>query len=147
MSNKKDFQTQNDATKKLLNDSQEVNFPYYLEYSGLKVRVDKGVFSPKHFEGWKIFNEYFPPFLGKTILELGTGTGITSLYLAREGAKKVVAVDINKKAVENSKKNIALNNIKNMEVRYSDLFAENKNYISFYIAKPCQRLTKNKYLL
>jgi len=123
MSSKKDNQTQNIATKKLLRDTQKRTFPYNIEYSGLHIEVDEGVFSPKHFDGWRIFNENFPDFQGKKILELGTATGITALYLAKNGAQKVVAVDINKKAVENAESNRSLNNILNMEVRYSDLFS------------------------
>ena len=124
MSDKKDYQTQNEATKQLLGNTQKETFPYFLEYSGLRIKVDEGVFSPKHFDGWRIFNEKFPNFHDKTILELGTATGITALYLAKNGARKVVAVDINKNAVANAKANQILNKIVNMEVRYSDLFSE-----------------------
>lgn len=126
MSRKQNNQIQNEATKKLLEETQDEKFPYYIEYSGLKIRVDEGVFSPKHFDGWKIFNDNFPDFQNKTILELGTATGISALYLAKEGARKVVAVDINKKAVENAETNRVSNSITNIEVRYSDLFSDIK---------------------
>jgi len=38
-------------------------------------------------------------FEGKTILEIGTGSGIIGIYAAKLGAKKVVATDINKTAI------------------------------------------------
>jgi methylase of polypeptide subunit release factors len=133
MSDKKDYQKQNEATKQLLKDTQEETFPYFIEYSRLKIRVDEGVFSPKHFDGWRIFNENFPDFHDKTVLELGTATGITALYLAKNGARKVVAIDINKKAVSNAEANRTLNNIVNMEVRYSDLFSGLKEVEKFDI--------------
>ncbi|MBU0596700.1 class I SAM-dependent methyltransferase [Patescibacteria group bacterium] len=133
MSDKKDYQTQNEATKQLLKDTQIETFPYFIEYSGLIIRTDEGVFSPKHFDGWKIFNENFPDFYDKTILELGTATGVTALYLAKNGAQKILAVDINKSAVSNAEANRTLNNIVNMEVRYSDLFSEIKNNEKFDI--------------
>ncbi|UCE85824.1 MAG: 50S ribosomal protein L11 methyltransferase [Deltaproteobacteria bacterium] len=41
-------------------------------------------------------------FEGKTVLEIGTGSGIISLYAARLGARKVVATDINEQAVMNA---------------------------------------------
>ena len=123
MSDKKNYQIQNKATKQLLKDTQKEDFPYYVKYSELNIRVGEGVFSPKHFDGWRIFNENFPDFQDKTILELGTATGITALYLAKNGVRKVVAVDVNRNAVTNAKANRFLNNIVNMEVRYSDLFS------------------------
>jgi len=123
MDKKQDYQIQNVATKELLERSQKEKFPYFIKYSGLEIKVDEGVFSPKYFDGWRIFNETFPEFKNKSILELGTATGITALYLAKEGARHVLAVDINQKAVENAEANRTLNHIENMEVRYSDLFS------------------------
>ena len=38
-------------------------------------------------------------FEGKTILEIGTGSGIIGIYAAKLGAAKVVATDINKTAI------------------------------------------------
>ena len=116
--------TQAVASRQVLDNSQEGHFPYDMNALGLTIQVNKGVFSPKHFNGWKIFTENFPQdFEEKTILEVGTGTGVTALYLAKNGAEKVVAVDINQAAVENARINATKNNVDNMEVRYSDIFS------------------------
>ncbi len=120
---KRHHQEQNIITKKLLEETQKESFPYFVDYGGLKIRVDKNVFSPKYFYGWKVFVENFPVFLGKSVLEVGAATGITALYLAKKGAGKVVAVDINEDAVENVKANKVLNNIDNIDMRFSDLFS------------------------
>jgi ribosomal protein L11 methyltransferase len=45
------------------------------------------------------------------VLDLGTGTGVLSLAAAALGAKKVLAVDINRLAVQTARKNIAYNNM------------------------------------
>ena len=46
-------------------------------------------------------------FLGKSVLEIGTGSGIISLYAASLGAKKVVSTDINPVALRNARLNAA----------------------------------------
>lgn len=45
-------------------------------------------------------------FVGKTAIEIGAGTGIMSVVMAKYGAKKVIASDISSKAVENTKENV-----------------------------------------
>lgn len=45
-------------------------------------------------------------FVGKTVIEIGAGTGIMSIIMAKYGAKKVIASDISNKAVENTKENV-----------------------------------------
>jgi release factor glutamine methyltransferase len=118
-----DSQTkQNEESRVVLQQSQDEAFPYRIEAFGLPIFVFKDVFSPKHFNGWEIFTRNFPDFKGKSILEIGCGTGITSIYLAVNGASKVLAMDVNPEAVKNTQANIELNNLRNMETRESDIF-------------------------
>jgi release factor glutamine methyltransferase len=56
----------------------------------------------------------------KTVFELGAGSGLISVYCAKQSAS-VTASDINPTAVENIHKNAELNNVK-LEVIESDLF-------------------------
>jgi ribosomal protein L11 methyltransferase len=46
---------------------------------------------------------------GKTVVDLGTGTGILSLICALMGAEKIIGVDINPMAVRTAKHNVDLN--------------------------------------
>ena len=66
---------------------------------------------------------------GKTVLDMGTGTGIIAILAAQMGAKYVSACDINKNAVECAKNNIRISGMANVipEVIYSDLFENIKN--------------------
>jgi len=73
-------------------------------YSGSLARsiiVLKGVFAP--IEAKKQVLPYMKDqsalFKGKTVLDIGTGSGIIGLYAAQLGAKKVVATDISEAAV------------------------------------------------
>lgn len=45
-------------------------------------------------------------FQGKTVIEIGSGTGLMAVIMAKYGAKKVIASDISQEAVENTKQNI-----------------------------------------
>ncbi len=50
-------------------------------------------------------------FRGKTILDLGCGEGVLSLFVLRKGAKKVYAVDADQKYEQLLKNNLKLNNL------------------------------------
>lgn len=64
--------------------------------------VPHGVFKPGEAEIWVLpfmkANQRI--FKGKTVLEIGAGSGINSIYAARLGATKVVATDISDLAIE-----------------------------------------------
>lgn len=53
----------------------------------------------------------------KTVLDVGTGTGILSILAAKLGASYVKAFDIDEWSVENTEENQQLNDIPNMNVR------------------------------
>ena len=58
-------------------------------------------------------------FKGKTVLEIGTGSGLISLCCAQAGAEKVVATDINPSAVANAAYNASALGLKErIEVRH-----------------------------
>jgi release factor glutamine methyltransferase len=113
---------QNDESRKVLEQSQLETFPYQIRAFGLQILVFKDVFSPKQFNGWEIFTRNFPDFKNKSVLEIGCGTGVTSIYLAANGASSVLAMDINTEAVKNTQANILLNKLENVKVRESDIF-------------------------
>ena len=61
----------------------------------------------------------------KTVLDVGTGTGIQAINALKSGAKKVVGIDINPYAIETAKENALLNKLKlNEDIFFfeSDLF-------------------------
>lgn len=45
-------------------------------------------------------------FFGKNVIEIGSGTGLMGVIMAKHGAKKVIMSDISKQAVENTAENI-----------------------------------------
>jgi ribosomal protein L11 methyltransferase len=56
----------------------------------------------------------------KTVLDMGCGTSVLAILASLKGAAAVTAIDIDDWCVENSKENIQLNNIKNIQVQLGD---------------------------
>jgi ribosomal protein L11 methyltransferase len=57
---------------------------------------------------------------GKTILDMGCGTGILSILASMKGAKQITAIDIDKWSYEGTLENASLNNIQNITVKLGD---------------------------
>lgn len=71
------------------------------EQLGLQIYVPVGVYDPTESE-WEVLpflSENTALVVGKDILEVGAGSGIISFYLAQQGAKSVLATDINQAAI------------------------------------------------
>jgi release factor glutamine methyltransferase len=102
-------------------------------YKGITVRVMPGVFHPGLFFSTKLLIEYISKkaLKGNTVLELGAGSGLISVYCAKQNAK-VTATDINPTAIKNIIKNAELNNVK-LDVIESDLFDKIETWKFDYI--------------
>src|SRR6266498_5014789 len=95
-----------------------------VEILGRRFVVLPGVFSPHYFDSTKLFSRFFPYRTENAFLEIGCGTGITSIFAVQGGAKHVLAVDINPRAVENAALNAILHGCeKAVETRQSDVFS------------------------
>ncbi len=103
---------------------------------------------------WKIYKIDSP----RIILDLGTGTGILSLFCVKLGAKFCTAVDKNGLCVECVKRNVALNrmegyiDVKKGDVRNfldveRDLCVANLPYIVLESLIEDERFFKEKYLI
>ncbi len=88
-------------------------------YYGLKVKLHPQVYEPA--EDTFLLAENLAVRDGDVALDMGTGTGLIALLMARK-ASYVLGVDINPIAVELARENARLNGIKNVEFRLSDLF-------------------------
>ena len=57
---------------------------------------------------------------GKTVLDMGCGTGILGMLASLKGAKSITAIDIDKWSFESTVENALLNNISNLEAKLGD---------------------------
>lgn len=94
-------------------------------YDGFKLRVLPGVFHPGFFFSTTFFYRFLKQLAlkDKTLLEVGSGSGLLSLLAFRQGAH-VTAIDKDSLAVENTRLNLKKNFklFDNFHVLKSDLF-------------------------
>jgi ribosomal protein L11 methyltransferase len=65
----------------------------------------------------------------KSILDMGSGTGVLSIVASKNGAKQVVGVDIDEWAFQNSIDNAKLNNTENISFLHGDIkLIENQDF-------------------
>lgn len=91
-------------------------------YKGITLEIPPEVFHPGFFFSTKTLLRYIAKdhLNKKTVLELGAGSGLLSIYAAKKGAT-VVATDINPAAIECIKANAEENNVE-VNTVLSDLF-------------------------
>lgn len=91
-------------------------------WKGITIVVPPAVFHPGFFTSTKLLLQYIKNknFKESSVLELGAGSGLISIYTAKKGAT-ATATDINPIAVRCLEKNARLNEVK-LTIIYSDLF-------------------------
>jgi len=91
----------------------------------LDLTVLPSVFHPKGFVTSGFFAEFLQSLdlAGKSVVEVGTGSGVLALSAAKAGAASVLALDINPAAVEAAQLNAERNGLKQVTARESDLFS------------------------
>lgn len=95
--------------------------PYDVNYGGLSFRVLPNVYAPEFFDDSLWYAKQLKDIVGnKSLLEIGTGTGVIAVFCAQNGAD-VVATDINPDAVENARINATRHNL-NISVREGNLY-------------------------
>ncbi|NJD98967.1 methyltransferase domain-containing protein [Thermococcus sp. LS1] len=90
-----------------------------LYYGGLRIKIHPQVYEPA--EDTFLLAENLAVKHGDVALDMGAGTGIIALLMARK-AEYVLGVDVNPLAVKLARENARLNGIENVEFIQSDLF-------------------------
>lgn len=111
--------------------------PRSFSYQDLDITIYPGVFPPEYTFSTKILLKHLDnlELKGKSLLELGCGSGIISLYASKKEAL-VTATDINKNALEQLKKS-AVDNQLGLEIIESDLFKKiSQPHFDYIIINP-----------
>jgi len=98
-----------------------------IDLKGIRLFVSKDVFSPRpdltHSTSFML--DFIDDLQGKSVLDLGSGTGIIALYAARYGAAQVTATDLDDKALANIRQNVEQLQMQDkVQVVKSNLFDE-----------------------
>ena len=99
------------------------------KYKNIRVMVRQSVFHPGLFFSTKMILSYLEGLniQGKSFLEIGSGSGLISISAARKQAK-VTAIEISRKALENTRENAVLNSVE-LDTILSDLFNQLPNRV------------------
>ncbi|MGN6400714.1 MAG: methyltransferase [Flavisolibacter sp.] len=91
-------------------------------FKNIRLEVPSQVFHPGFFFSTKLLLKYIGrlPLIEKSFLELGAGSGLVSIYAAKNGAR-VTAIDIHPAAIQALKKNRFANDVQ-FAIVQSDLF-------------------------
>lgn len=102
--------------------------PEYEEYDSkegeIVISIDPTLsFGTGHHETTELAMILLKKYISKDniVIDVGTGTGILAILASKLNAKKVLAIDLDKKAVEIAKENITLNNCDNIKVINNNL--------------------------
>jgi ribosomal protein L11 methyltransferase len=95
----------------------------------------------------------------KSVLDVGTGTGVLGIISSKKGAQEVIGTDIEEGAVENTKENIERNKVANFSVIHGDIECVplkkvdiilaniNKNVLLKHLSTYADRISPSGYLL
>ncbi len=93
----------------------------------LNLIVEKDVFAPDIMSSSLILARFIAKnqmlFQNRSCLDIGCGSGILGILMAKAGAREVDFTDINPKAIENTKKNITMQKLRNCNVFKGNLFS------------------------
>lgn len=98
--------------------------PATVEIKGILIKTHPKVYEPA--EDSELLINNLVDVKNKTVLDVGTGTGIQAINALKKGAKKVVGIDINPYSIETAKENAILNKLElNNSIFFleSDLFS------------------------
>lgn len=109
---------------RILTDIKRATDGIFLDAVNSKIYIRPFVYVPFDNSVPDMFKAFSGLIRNKTVIDIGTATGIIAIMAAQMGAKSVAATDINRNAIECAEINIRASGVENIvtEIIYSDLF-------------------------
>lgn len=107
--------------------------PFEVECCGMKIIVEPGVYQTSGDSD--LMAESVEITKDQNFLEIGCGTGVVSIAIAKRAAKGV-GVDINERAIENSKHNAEAQGVTNISFFLSNVFEKVEGQFDVIICNP-----------
>lgn len=141
-----------------------VRSSFHDEFPDIKYQVTidpKMAFGTGHHETTSLMIKeiLFIEIAGKSVLDMGCGTGVLAILSAMKGAKNITAIDIDQWSYNNTLENIELNSIAGIKVKHGDvsvidekkydiIYANiNKNVLLNDISEYSRHMNKGAFLL
>ncbi len=102
----------------------------------LSVFPHYGVFAPTRHEYVQLMLDAPLPATHDLAFDIGTGTGLLAIILAQRGVKRVVATDLNPRALACASDNIQRLELENVQLQQADLFPPEQPLANLIVCNP-----------
>lgn len=103
---------------------------------GISVHPHYGVFAPTRQEYVQLLLDAPLPDSCETAYDIGTGTGLLAIVLAKRGFKQIIATDLNPRALECAQDNYDRLGLSNVQLQQVDLFPTDAPLANLIVCNP-----------
>lgn len=103
---------------------------------GISVHPHYGVFAPTRQEYVQLLLDAPLPDSNEVAYDIGTGTGLLAIVLAKRGVKQIIATDLNPRALECAQDNFDRLGLSNVQLQQVDLFPTDVPFANLIVCNP-----------
>ncbi|PNK59572.1 methyltransferase [Psychrobacter sp. FDAARGOS_221] len=103
---------------------------------GLSIHPHYGVFAPTRQEYVQLLFDAPLPINKNVAYDIGTGTGLLSIVLAKRGFNQIIATDLNPRALDCAKDNLNRLELSNVTLQQTDLFPNDAPLADLIVCNP-----------
>ena len=103
---------------------------------GISVHPHYGVFAPTRQEYVQLLLDAPLPYSCDVAYDIGTGTGLLAIVLAKRGFKQIIATDLNPRALDCAQDNFDRLGLSNVQLQQADLFPSDVPKANLIVCNP-----------
>lgn len=107
-----------------------------IDGAGFSIFPHYGVFAPTRHEYVQLLLDAPLPNHCDVAFDIGTGTGLLAIILAQRGVKKVIATDLNPRALDCARDNFARLTLSNVQLQAADLYPTDAPLAELIVCNP-----------